>query len=222
MTLANEPLLGITLGWVPILVIWLPLCTWLLIKLGRRLSPGPVKLGALSILGVGLFSVPVADDAYIQWQFNRLCRDAGLHYEKAIEVDGYYSDIGPVGNDSFLMKGFQFVEYHDRVFRKKVRLERVGDKVTEIPIAQPTARYHFKFLYQHERIGHRLQTYQTAIVDSQTGQIVARSASYTRGPGWLDGLWLGAFDNPGRQCKKAPGRGYGDLLSTVLIPSKQH
>jgi hypothetical protein len=119
MNSTSEPIFGITLGWLPIFLIWLPLSIWLLRKIGLGLKPGPFKWGTLGLLGVVLAAIPVGDDAYIQWHFNRLCRDAGMHYEKKIAVDGYYDSVmtgpstaGPITNlpaiESYDRDGFRF------------------------------------------------------------------------------------------------------------------
>jgi len=38
MNSVSEPLFGITLGWLPILLIWLPLSIWLLRRIGLGLN----------------------------------------------------------------------------------------------------------------------------------------------------------------------------------------
>lgn len=236
MNSTSEPIFGITLGWLPILLIWLPLSIWLLRKIALGLKPGPFKWAALGLLGVVLAAIPVGDDAYIQWHFNRLCRDAGMHYEKRIVVDGYYDSVmtgqgtaGPITSlpaiESYDREGFRFFERRAGYVPGKygeqpiqyAHVEKVEGKWKVSMLDRPTARYHFKFSSQHEAVGFRVRKYEEVILDTKTDVLVARQTIYTRYPGWLDSLWLRFFDERGKQCPPAGKQGH--LLTAVLIPS---
>lgn len=238
MNLQAEPLFGITLGWIPILLIWLPLSVWLLRKIGPGLRPGPFKWATLGLLGLVFAAIPVGDDAYIQWHFNRLCRDAGMHYEKKIAVDGYYDDTstgaefaGPISNSQAIEQldraGFKFFERragyvpgtYGETLKKYSRIERANGIWQVSILDHPTARYHFKFSSHHEPVAFRVTKYEAAILDTETNNLSGRQTIYTRYPGWLDGLWLGFFDSAGKQCP--PSRKQGDLLTEVLIPTNK-
>ena len=219
MNSASEPIFGITLGWVPILLIWLPLCVWLLRKVGFRLKPGPFKWATLALLGVALAAIPVADDAYIQWHFNRLCRDAGMHYEKKIVVDGFYDSVMSSGYEMVEKAGFRFVEHRKQVSGKLERVERVGGEWRVTELDRPTARYHYKFSSQHDRVALQVTKMEAIILDTEADKVVARKTIYTRYPGWLDSRWLGFFDSRGKQCPTSDKAGY--LLRTVLIPTNK-
>lgn len=238
MNFASEPIFGITLGWLPILLIWLPLSIWLLRKIGLGLKPGPFKWATLGLLAMVFAAIPVGDDAYIQWNFNRLCRDAGMHYEKKIAVDGFYDSTmtgpgsaGPVTNPQMIesreQAGFRFLErragyvpgkYGDQPLRYS-HVEKADGKWEVSILDHPTARYHYKYLSQHEPIAFRVRKVDIAIVDTETNKVVGRQLIYTRYPGWLDGLWLGYFDAQGKQCPTSDK--HGDLLTTVLIPTNK-
>lgn len=219
MNSISEPIFGITLGWLPILVIWLPLCVWLLRKIALGLKPGPIKWAILGLLGLVLVAIPVGDDAYIQWNFNHLCRDAGIHYEKKIVVDGFYDSVLSSGYEMVEKTGFRFVEHRKQVSGKLERVERVGGdwRITELD--RPSARYHYKYLSQHEPIAFRVRKVEKVILDTETSLVVGRQLIYTRYPGWLDGLWLGFFDARGKQCPTSDKQGH--LLTTVLIPTSK-
>ena len=238
MNSTSEPIFGITLGWLPILLIWLPLSIWLLRKFGLGLKPGPFKWAILGFLGLIFAALPVGDDAYIQWHFNRLCRDAGMHYEKKIAVDGYYDDtstgagtagpiISPQAIEHFDRAGFRFFErragyvpgkYGDQPV-KFAHVEKVEGKWEVSILDRPMARYHYKYLSQHEPIAFRVRKVDIAIVDTETNKVVGRQLIYTRYSGWLDGLWLGFFDARGNQCP--PSGKQGELRPTVLIPKNK-
>lgn len=236
MNTTSEPIFGITLGWLPILLIWLPLSIWLLRKIGLGLKPGSFKWGTLGLLGVVLAAIPVGDDAYIQWHFNRLCRDAGMHYEKKISVDGYYDSVmtgpgtaGPITSlpaiESYDREGFRFFERRAGYVPGKYgeqpvqysHVEKVDGKWRVSILDRPTARYHFKLSSQHEAVGFQVRKYEEVILDTKTNQVVGRQLIYTRYAGWLDGLWLGFFDVRGKQCP--PSGKQGHLLTAVLIPT---
>lgn len=215
----SEPLFGITLGWLPILLIWLPLSIWLLRKIGLGLKPGPFKWAALGLLGLVLAAIPVADDAYIQWHFNRLCRDAGMHYEKKIVVDGFYDSTMRSGYGLVEKGGFRFIEHWDRINGKIERVERVSGEWRVTVLDRPTARYHYKDSSPHDSVALQVTKYEAVILDTETGKVVGRRTIYTRYPGWLDSRWLGFFDARGKQCP--PSDKAGDLLTAVLIPTNK-
>ena len=219
MNAISEPLFGITLGWVLILLIWLPLSIWLLRKIGLSLKPGPFKWATLVLLGAVLAVIPVGDDAYIQWHFNRLCRDAGLHYEKKIAVDGYYDSTMRSGYELVEKDGFRFMEHWDRINGRIERVEKVGGEWRVTALDRPTARYHVKFSSQHDLVAFRVRKYEEVILDMKTGKAVARQTIYTRYPGWLDSLWLRFFDERGKQCP--PTGKQGERLPMVLIPTNK-
>ncbi len=238
MNSSSEPIFGITLGWLPILLIWLPLCVWLLRKIALGLKPGPFKWATLGLLAMVFAAIPVGDDAYIQWNFNRLCRDAGMHYEKKIAVDGYYDDTstGPgtaeqVSSPQMIASreqaGFRFLErragyvpgiYGD-VPKKYSHVEKVDGKWQVSILDRPTARYHYKFASQHDSVAFQVTKFEAVILDTETGKVVGRQTIYTRYPGWLDSRWLGFFDARGKQCPPSDKAGY--LLPAVLIPTNK-
>lgn len=237
MNSISEPLFGITLGWLPILLIWLPLSIWLLRKIGLGLKPGPLKWATLGLIALMLAALPIGDDAYIQWHFNRLCRDAGLHYEKKIAVEGYYDDTstgpgtaGPVTSPQMVesreQAGFRFLErragyvpgnYGNQPVRYS-HVEKIDGKWQVTILDRPTARYHFKFTSQHDPAAFQVRKYEEVILDAETNKVVARQTIYTRYPGWLDSLWLGFFDARGKQCPPSNKQVY--LLTEVLTPTK--
>jgi hypothetical protein len=219
MNSASEPIFGITLGWLPILLVWLPLSIWLLRKIGLGLKPGPFKWATLGLLGLVLAAIPVGDDAYIQWHFNRLCRDAGMHYEKKIAVDGFYDSVTSSGYDAVEKDGFRFVEHRKQVSGKLERVERVGGEWRVSILDRPTARYHYKFSSQHDSVAFQVTKFEAVILDTETSKVVGRQTVYTRYPGWLDSRWLGFFDARGKQCPPSDKAGY--LPTAVLIPTNK-
>jgi hypothetical protein len=217
MNSTSEPIFGITLGWLPILVIWLPLCVWLLRMIALGLKPGPIKWATLGLLGLVLLAIPVGDDAYIQWNFNHLCRDAGMHYEKKIAVDGFYDSTGRSGYALIEQRGFRVIEHWDRISAKIERVERVGGDWRVTVLDRPTARYHYKASSQHVFVALQVAKYEAVILDTETDNVVGRRTIYTRYPGWLDSLWLRFFDARGKQCPSSDKA--GDLLAAVFIPT---
>jgi hypothetical protein len=230
MTPHVEPPFGVSgLGWTLIVLAWLPLCAWLLVAIGRSLRGRRWKWLALSLIAFVMLAIPLGDDAYIQWRFNRLCRDAGIHIKRTVEVEGYYDDTmtgpstaGPVTNPQMVesreRSGFAFLERRaGNRPGKYSHVEKIGDTWHVTLLDRPTARYHFKFTHHHERIGTALTIYEQVILDTHTGEIIARKTVYTRYPGWVDWLWLRFFDQRGKQCPPSGKQGY--LPTLVFIPS---
>lgn len=220
MNHVEEPLFGITLGWFAILLIWVPLCVWIMVRLGGRARPGPSKWALLGGTAFLMVVIPLGDDAYIQWHFNRLCRDAGLHYEKKIKVEGFYDSVMRSGYELVEKRGFRFIEHPSNTPGKIERVEKVGEEWLRLELDQPTARYHLLQGANHELVGFRLKKFEQVIVDSRTGSVVARLTDYWRYPGWLDGIWLGYFDNPGRRCSQSRTASLLTVVEPMVQPER--
>ena len=229
MTPNGEVPFGISgLGWMFIVLVWLPLCAWLLVVIGRRLRGRRWKWLALPVIALVMLAIPLGDDAYIQWRFNRLCRDAGIHIKRTVEVDGFYDDItialskpGPVTSpqavEALERSGFRFIEGRSGRRQGEItHIENTSGTWTVTLLDRPTARYHFRFTRHHEQIGIGMTAYEEVVLDTHTGETVGRFTIYTRYPGWLDGLWLRFFDRTGTQCPP-PGK-RGDMLTRVVVP----
>lgn len=211
----SEPVFGITLGWIFIVLFWVPLSVWLMRAASRRITAPRKRWVLLPSFGAALAAIPVADDVYIQWHFNRLCRDAGLHYEKKLVVDGFYDSIMRSGYHLVEVTGLRFAEHPSNSPGKVERVEMVDGEWLRTELDGPTARYHLIQRENHKRIGFRLKKFEQVVVDSTTGKEVIRLTDYWRYPGWLDGLWLGFFDRAGQRCVQSRT----PPLITVFEPS---
>jgi hypothetical protein len=85
-------------------------------------------------------------------------------------------------------------------------------------LKEPRARYHFKQLRDGEAVGHNIAATEYAIIDSQTGEAIAREIKYTIWPNKIDLWWMSMFGNPAQGCRaNRPGR----LPDDVFIPSRK-
>lgn len=177
----------------------------------------------------GLASVPLIEEVVIATRFERLCRDAGVHVVKTVEVKGFYDATMRSGYELIERGDYKFMEHRSKTLEKIERVERVagGWKVTVLD--RPTARYHYKHAYQptpyrtEEALGWKILKSETIVLDSITGETLGRDTRFVRSPSVADGLWIhfldhgrsgcsGPLNDPTRQSRT------GLLYKYVLIP----
>jgi len=171
------------------------------------------------LLGVGwLAYAPNAEERDIKTRFAELCKDAGVKIVRKVEVDGFYDDtipnglevVSPQGAAVYEKQGFRFYEYRfsRNAYGKQilnpelrvVRYEKERDKWTGTLLKEPLARYHFTRLRYGEAVGYKISATEYAIIDSQTGETVAREIKYTSWPNQVDLWWMSMLGNPARVC----------------------
>jgi hypothetical protein len=186
--------LGISIiGWALLAAVYLPATAgflWLT-RFPLREKPRAVRL----VVGVLLFAplmAAVAEAAYVQWRWNHLCANAGLEVKKTVVVDGFYDDgFGSDGWDILAggNSGFRFVEWKDKAGRYW-RDEGFNEpKLRRAQIERPTARYHWKNPEFASPIGHLIKRRESTVVDTQTGEVIARGVMGYRYPATIDWLW---------------------------------
>jgi hypothetical protein len=186
----------------------------ILVLLWNRLKAPLLRLSVTVPLTVVLFALPVADEAWIAWQFNELCKDAGVRVSRKVLVDGYYDDIGggpsesgpvlsPQAVAAYEKSGFRFKEIKVGYGRREniAHIEKNGEGQWRIEILNvPQARYHYKILYEDESAGYQLRRTKYVVADSSTGEIVGSRSLYKRYPGWVDRLWVGLLGSGMVMC----------------------
>lgn len=173
-------------------LLWLPMRHWQ----GWRFVIAPLALVFIAL--------PWVDEIYIAWHFHELCKDAGVHVYKKVEVDGFLDDTSREERDGqkigLLFNNPKYLEDWDRtgyVFKEYMlkdggarHLERQPDGVYVTILDRPTARYVYKYSANNEDAGLQLSKTEFIIVDTQTDEIISRSTLYKRYPGWVEGLWI--------------------------------
>lgn len=226
--------LQISIFGIAIAAIFYTVGALILVTLKRLLRSNRWRQLVIAPLTVLVVAAPWADELWIAWHFSALCKDAGVHIVRSVEVEGFLNDttrsssehlIGRLITDaesvtSFDRSGYRFKE--SRLKDGKVwRLERVAEGVQTSVIDKPTARYHYTITRYHQDAGYQLEAIEYAVVDSQTGEVIGRKATYKRYPGWVNAIWIRYFGSGMTMCPD-PERGPRQLRfpESVLMPIK--
>ena len=188
--------------------------------LGRR----PWLAWVIGTVVVGVVSVPLVEEAVIATRFEQLCRDAGVHVVRKVEVDGFLdathasSSIGykdgpynlPEAVVAFDRDGFRFKEH--LLDNGKVRhLERTPEGLWQSIINRPVARYHYKHAYQptpyetEEPVAWKVLKSETVVLDSESRQVIAREIVIVRYPAVVDAMWMNLLGSDLQMCPD-PGK----------------
>lgn len=81
---------------------------------------------------------------------------------------------------------------------------------------RPTARYHYRTVSSHKPVAHQLKQFEDVVVDTRTGETIARRVDYARGSNWY---FIG-LDRPTIFCEANKGKPLL-LYSEVLQPVAQ-
>jgi len=199
------------------LLVWLG--TWL----SKRWKHGWAAVMPLFLL---LYIGPVAEEFWIAWNFGQLCKkDAGIFINKTVEVEGFYDDTHTWTerrmNEPAEPK-FSFVEGRGQRSGKDVfwRHERVDGAIRSFEIAQPTARYHYKWPHMDTPVSYKVEKIERVVSDNVTGELLARETKYRRRAPWF---FIG-LDRPVMLC---PGPGehplekFGSVYNLALRPVRK-
>jgi len=232
--------LQISIIGIGLIAVFYAILVAILVPLWRWLSPAWLKWSVTVPLALLLLALPVADEVWITWHFNELCKDAGVHVTRKVDVEGYLNDTSRASPDyakEFVITDASAIREFDRAgyrFKESLfsdgrvrHLERVPEGIRITILDRPAARYVYKHAYQptphktEEPVGFRIGKREIIIVDSQTGETIGRETGFNRYPGWIDWLWIRFLGNGMTQC---PDAGQGPprehLPSAVLNPMK--
>lgn len=218
---ANDLSLQVTVVGLFIIAVFYAITGGLLVLFERTARPGRWRWAIIAPLGVIALAAPWVDEAWIAWHFNELCKDAGVHVVRKVEVDGFYDDTMRSGYALIDRLGYKFVE-HPSVDRKRVeRIEKPQGKWQTTFVDKPTARYHYKKPRNDADAGYQIAAIEYVVVDSQTGEVIGRKVIYKRYPGWANALLVRHFGSGMTMCPD-PERGPRQLPfpETVLIPTR--
>ena len=214
-----------------LVLLWYPLRRW-------RLTWVPFALAGLVAI-----AAPWAEEYWIASRFEELCKEAGVHVYRTVEVEGFLdatSPSSPFGVTSGPWDSPQAIKDFDRTgyrFQELLltdgrarRLERTPDGIWQSLLDRPTARYHYKHAYQptpfetEKVLGWKLKKTEVQVVNSQTGEVIAREVGFNRYPSVLEGMWIRLFGSGLTQCPdpgKAPppGTRIEHLPAAALKPS---
>ena len=148
--------------------------------------------------------LPIADELWISYNFYEVCKDAGVHVTRKIEVEGYYDETMRSGYEIIKNNGYQFMEHPSTKKGKIGHVTRINGEWKEDVLNEPIARYHYKYAdpRQWVPIGFQLYMHEMQIIDSETGEIVSRETSFSRYPSLVEGLWIRFFGSGQKICNR--------------------
>lgn len=84
---------------------------------------------AMLPLFILLYAAPVAEEFWIAWHFEQLCkRDAGIFIHKAVEVEGFYDATMRSAYENTKPGGYQFVEHATEDRKGFERVQRASEE----------------------------------------------------------------------------------------------
>ena len=148
--------------------------------------------------------LPIADELWISYNFYEVCKDAGVHVTRKIEVEGFYDETMRSGYENIKNNGYQFMEHPSTKKGKIGHVTRINGEWEEEVLNEPTARYHYKYAdpRQWVPIGFQLYKHEMQIIDSETGEMVSRETSFSRYPSLVEGLWIRFFGSGQEICNR--------------------
>ena len=172
----------------------------------------------LLVLGTCFAVLPIAEELWIAWSFGQACKEAGTFIYKKVQVDGFYDDTTHWWRQ-LSESQYQFVESRDNLDGTLWRVERTNKEIRHFKIDRPTTRYHFKRTYDLKLIGHKIKKDEHIVLNSETGEVLAKETIYTRQPNWF----FIHLDRPVMFCPTASERSQNVrrmLFENVLLPYK--
>jgi len=207
--------------WVAIVAVLYFVAWRLLAGLAKELGPRRWRWYVIAPIATVVLAAPWVDELWIAWRFGELCKDAGVHVLRKVEVDGFYDDYIRSGYDWVDRKEYRFMEHKSLDGKKVEHVEKTGDGKWRVTISDtPSARYHFKKTRDDVDVGYQLSAIEYAVIDSRNGETIGRRVIYKRYPGWINGLWT-RFLGSGMTMCPDPERGPPQPLfpQSVLIPA---
>lgn len=211
--------------WIAIVAVMYGATWFFLSKLARAIGPSRWRWAVIAPIAAGVLAAPWVDELWIAWRFGELCKDAGVHIARKVEVEGYLDETfetyrGPPSaqaSETFEKRGYQFYEMRSRD-KYVVREKKDGVWTTSIR-DQPTSRYHYRTVRRHADAGLQISAFENVVVDSQNGEIIGRRVQYNRYPGWVNGLWIRFLGSGMTMCPESEHGAPQPLFpESVLIP----
>ena len=187
-----------------------------------------------------LLALPWAEEIWIAWHFNQLCKGAGVHVARRVVVEGFVDDTsrssrvglkpGLLNFDSNSLAAFDKAGYryreHMLIDGGVWHVERKPDGVYGSVLDRPAARYHYKYAYQptphqyEEPVGWKIYKTETQVIDAETDEVLGRDTRYTRYSNAFEWLWVrllgyGTTGCSGPHDQPEKGKRVGQILTDV-------
>lgn len=199
------------------LLSYIGLAVLLTFLIRRRFTTSRAKSIATIVSLLAFILIPTADEFAGKWYFDSLCKnEAGTKIYKSIEdIEGMFTGGFPFSELEKLGYKFREYEFLGKYYRESRAKNGKGIK-EEIP--QPTTRYLVKGGgWQEVRLGVRMDEQQ--IVDTQTGETLARYTNFSYGGGWVSDMLRSWGLSGGLSCQLTPDT-YKEFYANTLKPPK--
>ena len=210
-------LLGISwLGWIILGVAFLPVLILILI-VGARLGYRSRRFLAVGLLLTFPFVAAISEAAWVEREWQALCATATTEIKRPVVVEGFYDNgFRTYGWDLLRngKQGFHYVEWKDKQGRYWHSEGFDEPKLRTVQIAKPTARYWWNNPPFPVPVSHLIEKREETVVDSDSGEVIARKVTGYRYPSFVDRLWRQWFDGVPDRCEK-PGEIYHETLIGV-------
>lgn len=187
----------------------------------RRAAGRPIRWG-LVLAAPGILVLPIADEFWIAWNFERACREeAGVHVYRKVEAEGFFDGTGSPGTGVIEELGFRYAEGLTQNGKAVAHVERVKGLWHRTILDRPQSRYHYRWAVpeQSVQVGHQLWREELQVIDVKSGEVLGDSVRFARYPAWLQGLWVRFFGSAVVTCWGSPAK-QTMLYHYVLIPKK--
>jgi len=182
---------------------------FIVLPLFRMLKKFRWKWAVLGPIAFTLLAAPWAEEYWISSNFHEACQDAGVHVYKKVAVEGFVDDTSRRDRDGIKTGRWHFdskslADWDVRGYRFQenmlkdggvIHVERTPLGIEASILDHPTARYHYKYAYQptpyktEEQIGWKLEKLEMQVVDSETGEVIAKDTKYRRAINIAEGSW---------------------------------
>jgi len=198
-----------------LLLIYLPLIIWLVIKLWRAVPYRKgLRLGVILLFILVAAAIPLGDVYVGSLKLERLCEvEGGTHIYKTVKADGFYSD--QLLYDNLLKYGYSYVEGKSR--GRLYVAKMVNGEIVKEEISEPQSRH--LLTKQRQVLNQSLSKTRYIISDRKSGDMLAERSSYGYYGGWLDrNFFLSWIDYKPMTCK-IPRYETREFVTKILIPS---
>jgi hypothetical protein len=184
-------------------------------------------------LGAAILFLPWADELWIAYQFQDVCKTAGASISRKVTVDGFLDDtnrfssigvrtgliVNPQAIRSFDQSGYKFRETtlsDGRIWR----LERISEGLNATIHDRPESQYAFSRPISDATAGYRILCSEDVVVRYSTNEKIANYRYCKRYPGMIESLWMRFLHRgPIAYCPEQSSQLEGMLYTHALIPS---
>jgi hypothetical protein len=173
----------------------------------------PILLAYLAIAYV----VPLGDVTVNSMNMAKMCGKVGLHINRTVEVDGYFSRHA--GSETLHKYKYAFIEF-PYPGMPVTRVEKINGKLVKTLIPEPTAEWEYITLsFDHRDVASGVSIGSHEVVRSRiTNETIAEEFTYKAWSGWLDQKIAALIDNSLGGCYAQPFM--YESIDKILIPKE--